>query len=224
MLDSQRDKDTELTVASSRLPRTARFTVRSLAAVLMIAASVSAGCAERPFIWVASLPTTTETQTMIGPRDTILVLVRNQPALSGEFVVRDDGGYLQPTLGNVEAAGKEVGALAAELKTKLQHMVVEPDISVAVLKAAPARVSVVGEVKTPGSYELTRDRGVINALAAAGWLTDFARRDRVFVVRRAAAGAVETPRRIRFRAEDLTSPESNAARFRLRDGDVVVAE
>jgi len=197
-----------------------------LAAVWTVASGV-VGCAEHPFVWVANLPITAESQTVIGPRDTLLVLVRNQAALSGEFVVRDDGAYLQPTLGNVQVAGKEAAAVAAELKVRLNGMVVDPEISVAILKFASARVSVVGEVKMPGSYELSHDRGVISALAAAGWLTDFARRDGVFVVRTSSRFSNRPPQpepRIRFRAADLTGAEPHAARFRLLDGDVVVVE
>ncbi len=194
-------------------------------AALLVAFVAVLGCVERPFVWVSSVPATPEAQPSIAPRDTLLVVVRNQTSMSGEFPVRDDGGYLQPPLGNVEAAGKPPAALAAELQTRLRGMVVDPEVSVAIVKLAPARVSVVGEVKAPGAYELSRDRGVINALAAAGWLTEFARRDRVFVVRKVLASAPsEVPQRIRFRAEDLTSPETSAARFRLRDGDVVVVE
>jgi polysaccharide export outer membrane protein len=163
------------------------------------------------------LPAKEAAPVTIGPRDTLLVLVRNQAALSGEFVVRDDGAYLQPTVGNVSVAGKAPSAVGAELAVRLKDMIVKPDVSVEILKIAPIHIDVVGEVKTPGAYDLTRDRGVIAALAAAGWLTDFARSDRIFVVR-------GTDYRIRFQASALTSAEPHAAAFRLHDGDVVVVE
>jgi polysaccharide export outer membrane protein len=81
-------------------------------------------------------------------------------------------------------------------------------------------VNVVGEVKTPGVYELARDRTVMAALAAAGWLTDFASKDRIFVIRTGG----EQEQRIRFRARELTAPDPHSSTFRLRDGDVVVVE
>jgi polysaccharide export outer membrane protein len=183
--------------------------------VLLCATIAVSGCAESPYVWVGNLPASAETQGAIGPRDTILVLVRNQPSLSGEFVVREDGGYLHPTLGNVEAVGKQPGALGLELQSRLRPIVVDPEVTVAILKSASVRVDVVGEVKTPGPYELSRDRGVVGALAAAGWLTEFARRDHVFVVRRSFGGST---------SDELTVPGSSAARFRLRDGDLVVVE
>lgn len=183
----------------------------------MLAAIVLGGCAERPFVWVSDFPSKEAAAGTIGPRDTLLVVVRNQASLSGEFVVRDDGAYLQPTIGNLSVAGKAPGAVAAELAVRLKDMIVNPDVSVEILKTAPIHVDVVGEVKMPGAYDLTRDRGVIAALAAAGWLTDFARSDRIFVVR-------GSDQRIRFQASALTSAEPRAAAFRLHDGDVVVVE
>jgi protein involved in polysaccharide export with SLBB domain len=186
-------------------------------AVVLLASIALGGCAEHPFVWVADLPNKAEAAGTIGPRDTLLVLVRNQASLSGEFVVRDDGAYLQPTVGNLSVAGKTSSAVAAELAVRLKDMIVNPDVSVEILKTAPIHIDVVGEVKMPGAYDLTRDRGVIAALAAAGWLTDFARSDRIFVVR-------GTDHRIRFEASALTSAEPHAAAFRLHDGDVVVVE
>ena len=65
-----------------------------------------------------------------------------------------------------------------------------------------------------------RGRGVIPALAAAGWLTEFADRDKIFVIR-SEAGATQ---RVRFRARELTAAEPHATGFRLKDGDVVVVD
>jgi protein involved in polysaccharide export with SLBB domain len=87
------------------------------------------------------------------------------------------------------------------------------------MKPAPVRVNVVGEVKTPGVYELGRDRSLLAALAAAGWVTDFASHDRIFVAKREAP----LPR-VRFRVRELTSPGPSVAAFRLSDGDVVSVE
>jgi len=197
--------------------------VRRVQLLLVVGMWVLVGCAtERPFVWVKDLPAAAAVaggDGTIQPRDTIVVVVRDQQAMSGEFVVRDDGHYLQPMLGNVLVQGKTAEAVAAELQAQLKTMVVNPQVTVSLTHNAPIKVSVVGEVKTPGAYELTRDRGVSAALAAAGWLTDFAARDRIFVVR-ADSGST----RVRFRAQDLTSAEPSSAHFRLHDGDIVVAE
>jgi polysaccharide export outer membrane protein len=197
------------------MSRQIKYTVAAIVVSLLGACTPP----ERPFTWVNDMPVPPDAQVTIGPRDTIRVVVKNQAALSGEFAVGDDGAYLQPTLGNITADGKTPNALARELENDLKDLLVKPEVTVAITKFAPVRVNVVGEVKTPGIYELTRERGVLPALAAAGWLTEFAHYDRIFVLRSGT-----TDQRIRFQARELTSAEPHAARFRLRDGDVVIVE
>jgi polysaccharide export outer membrane protein len=194
----------------------------ALAAAIAAGAVSVAGCAtDGPFIWAQDIPLAAQTGGMllIGPRDTILVEVRNQAALSGEFLVGDGGDYRQPNLGPIHVAGKSPQALAVELEGLLKQIIVTPQVTVSIVKTGTVRVNVVGEVKTPGAYELSRGRGVLPALAAAGWLNEFARRDRVFVLRGASPQT-----RIRFRIRELTSAEPHAASFVLQDGDVVVVE
>ena len=188
---------------------------------ILLLSLVAVGCAtERPFIWSQDLPPAkVENSGVIQPRDTIVVHVRDQPAMTGEFIVRDDGGYLQPMLGNVIVDKRTPADVAAELQTRLGTLIVKPQVTFSIARGAPVRVSVVGEVKTPGAYELSRDRTVTAALAAAGWLTDFAGKDRIFVVR---SGDNQT--RIRFRSTELTAPDPHSYRFHLCDGDVVVVE
>ncbi len=189
-------------------------------AVVVLTSAMFACATERPFVWVQDLPPArVEPDDAVNPRDTIAVVILDQPTMSGEFVVHDDGAYLQPTLGNVPVQGRSPAEIATDLQRRLNGMIVNPRATVSIVHIAPIRVSVVGEVRTPGPYELNRDRTLAGALAAAGWLTDFAGKDRVFVVRH---GGGET--RVRFPVRDVTAPDSRSARFRLRDGDVVVVE
>jgi polysaccharide export outer membrane protein len=198
-----------------------RVSFHALALAFAVAASAAgAGCVpERPFVWISDLPPTdTSAAEIVHPRDSVVVAVRDQAALSGEFVVGEDGSLIMPTLGHVSAGGRTVQAVTEELTTRLATYVVHPIVTVSISKVAPIRVNVVGEVKTPAVYELTRDRSVTAALAAAGWLTEFANRDRIFVVRR------ERNLRVRFRAKEITTSDAAVAGFRLGDGDVVVVE
>jgi polysaccharide export outer membrane protein len=187
--------------------------------VLSLLLTLGACATEQPFVWVATLSDAkANAAPTIRPRDSIVVVVRDQPSLSGEFAVREDGGILLPTVGEIRAGGRTPEELASELHARLSSMVVNPAVTVSISRTAPIRVNVIGEVKTPSSYELTRDRSVTAALAAAGWLTEFANRDRIFVIRH------DGEPRVRFHERDITAPGPAAARFRLNDGDVVVVE
>jgi polysaccharide export outer membrane protein len=126
-----------------------------------------------------------------------------------------------PFLNDVEAAGKTPVQLAGELESGLKSVILNPKVTVAVEESKPPTlsISVLGEVARPGLESLEPGAGVAQALAAAGGLTVFAHKDRIYVVRRGAR-----PTRIHFTYAALTRSIGRAPSFRLRTGDVVVVE
>ena len=191
----------------------------ALLALLLAPLAASSCATELPFVWVANVPVPDmKPDGVIRPRDSIVAVVGAHPDLSGEFTVRDDGGVLYPVIGDVHFGGLSTAEATAALRARISDVVKDPTVSVSISRLAPIKVNVLGEVKSPATYELTRDRSVAAALAAAGWLTEYADRDRIFVVRH------EGDLRVRFRAREITAPDPAVARFRLSDGDVVVAE
>jgi polysaccharide export outer membrane protein len=179
------------------------------------------GCAhEAPFVWVQDMVAADQPPVArIQARDTLSIDIAGQPNLSGESTVRDDGSYFNPLVGSVPLVGLTLAQAEKALHDRMKAVVVAPVVSVALVRSGPIRVGVMGEVKNPGSYELTRDRRLSAALLAAGWLTDFAHDDRIFVIR-----STGESRRVRFRLRDLTTSEPHAVSFLLLDGDIVSVE
>lgn len=182
---------------------------------------VATGCGSNlPYVWVNDLSGgETSAEPIIQPRDSIQVDVQNQIPMSGEFLVRDDGHYTQPPVGSVRVEGLTPTEAARIITIRLKGVIIEPRVAVWITKTAPARVNVVGEVRTPGTYELTRDKSVLAALSAGGWLNEFASKNDIYVVRTG-----DKPMRIRFRLKDLIGSDTASMRFRLREGDSVVVE
>ena len=194
----------------------------------VIAAAWLCACATArgggPFVWVdqyaADAPAATE--YLISAGDLVSVQVWDNDKLSARARVRSDGRISMPLLGDVQIAGKTPKAVASEVEGELKakNYVVTPRVNVLVDEVTPVSVSVLGAVARPGSYTFRAEGGgVAEAIAAAGGLTDFAHKDRIFVVRR-----TPQPVRIRFTFKALTSATGKAAAFRLQSGDVVVAE
>jgi polysaccharide biosynthesis/export protein len=178
-----------------------------------------AGCAEAPYVWVHDLPPERAAdEYVIASGDVVGVRVFNQESLSAHGRVRSDGKLAVPFLGDVELRGKTPAAASKELGARFKEYVVSPVVTVTVDETQPTSVSVLGEVTHPGIYTLDASSGVLQALAAAGGLTDYAGRDAIYVVRRAP------PQRIRCTFSSLTRGEGRAATFRLLAGDVVVVE
>jgi polysaccharide export outer membrane protein len=181
------------------------------------------GCASSGrYVWVNELPDDPANlgDYAISPGDTIAVHVFNQDNMSSRGRVRGDGKIAVQFLGDVDARGKSPGALSKELEGRFKDYVIAPKVTVTVEESQPTSVSVVGEVTHPGVFTVdpTSDGGVLQALALAGGLTEYASRDSIYVLRRAPS------QRIRFTYAALTHAEAHAASFRLRTGDVVVAE
>ena len=198
--------------------RTARA-VGSALSVLVLGACAASG----PYTPVSAYeeppaPANT-TGYVIQPGDVLQIRVFNQPDMSARARVRDDGKVSIPFLNDVVAAGFTPNALAQQLQQRLKEFINAPVVTVSLEEARPFSVSVLGEVNKPGVYAVPVGAGVLQALAAAGGFTQYASRDRIFVVR-------ETPQRarIRFQFEELTQAAGKAATFRLRPGDTVVVE
>jgi polysaccharide export outer membrane protein len=157
----------------------------------------------------------------IGVGDLLSIQVWDQEKMSAKMRVRSDGRVSLPFLNDVQAAGKTPVQLAGELENGLKSVIISPKVTVAVEESKPPTlsVSVLGEVAKPGLETLEPGAGVAQALAAAGGLTVFAHKDRIFVVR----GGVQ-PTRIHFTYDGLTRTVGRAPSFRLRTGDVIVVE
>lgn len=194
--------------------------VKAFALLFFCTLSPMACATPGPFTWVKDLPAMQASiAPTVQPRDVLSVVVAGQPSLGGEFVVRDDGIILIPLVGKVELVGLTAELASAQLAQTLKKIVVDPSVSVVIGKSPNCRINVVGEVKSPGVIELVRDHSILGALAAAGWVSDFARKDGVYVIRRGNRDP-----RVRFTLADITSAEVKTTAFQLNDGDSVVVE
>jgi polysaccharide export outer membrane protein len=181
----------------------------------------AAGCADLgPYVWADALPLAPPAtgEYRLAPGDTINVRVFNQESVSGKMKIRPDGRITVPFIEDVAAAGQTTQELTALLQARLRNFLNQPVVTVSVEEIAPARLSVLGEVARPGNYSVERGQGVLRAIAAAGGLTEFAHKDRIFVVRTASG------QRIRFKLHELSVPGTPAARFGLADEDVVLVQ
>ena len=194
------------------------------ALALLLGACVAHGTG--PFVWVDTLPAaeiaTPAGEYRFAPGDVVAVQIFNHPEMSGRTRVRDDGAVSIPLLGDVSARDRSPTELARAIETELgaKELAVAARASIALEERAQLKTSVLGEVLHPGVYVLESNAGVAQALASAGGFTEFAHRDRIFVVRRQSGNAV----RIRMRYEDLSSANGQASALQLRPGDVVVVE
>ena len=104
------------------------------------------------------------------------------------YIIKADGTIDFPVLGAVQAAGKTRDELSAYIKSELinRNLVNDPVVTIEFINL---RFSVMGEVRSPGSYLITRDHiTLLDALSMAGDLSIEGRRDNVLVLRPNASG------------------------------------
>ncbi len=198
--------------------------------LLLLGAALATGACRHigEYIWVDDVAVEQSRgaplEYVIAVGDLLNVRVWNQDAMSARARVRSDGKISLPFLNDVEAAGLQPAVLARRLQTRLKDYVVNPVVTISLEEAKPLQVSVLGEVARPGVYPIEPGAGVLNALAAAGGMTDFASKDRIFVMRRGYWADNPNPVRIRFTYQALSQAQGRAAGFRLKADDVVVVE
>lgn len=113
--------------------------------------------------------------------------------ISRTVPVRPDGKISLPLLDDVPAAGLTPIQLRDFLKKALAPYIPVPTVSVIVQEVHSFKVTVIGEVKMPDRYELQDRSTVLDVLAMAGGLTEYAARNRIVVIRRQGTGTREIP-------------------------------
>ncbi len=192
--------------------RTSRFARVALAAALGALSAIR--CAP-PLLAQQALSAAVETcpsEYVIGQEDVLEIAVWNNTAITRTVPVRPDGKISLPLLDDVQAAGLTAMQLRDRLATALIKYIPTPSVSVIVREVHSFKVTVIGQVKLPGRYEVKDRATVLDMLAMAGGLTDFAAQDRIVVLRQ-EGGAT---RRLRFAYE--SRPSSNGSKNGSKDG------
>jgi polysaccharide export outer membrane protein len=205
---------------SKRVRRTVVLAVLGCLAGLLTACASGTGGAIEVDQLKAELDTTSAThEYVIAVGDLLSIQVYGDEKDSVRGHVRVDGRITLPFLKDVEAVGKTPVQLSSDVEEGFKAFILNPQVTVVVEESAPLTISVLGEVAKPGPAPVPRDAGVADAVAAAGGLTPFAHKNRIYVVRQRPQ-----PTRIHFTYAALTQGVGPAASFRLRTGDVVVVE
>lgn len=120
----------------------------------------------------------------IAPNDKIVVNVFQAEKLSGEYRVDLTGHIAMPLLGNVLAAQKTPVELQVYLEQLLtQELLKNPDVTVGIAEASGSLVTIDGSVKGPGLYPVYGKMTLLQAIALARGLDEFANPKRIAVFR-----------------------------------------
>jgi polysaccharide export outer membrane protein len=152
----------------------------------------------------------------LGPGDKLRIEVYKDTQLSQSVQVRPDGKITLPLIGDLDAVDRTPMQLRDTITTQLKEYMTNPSVTVIVVEAMAATAYVMGEVNHPGAVTLQGGPlTVVQALAIAGGLKDFADVKNIRILRRASA----TMQAIPFNYKEAIR---GAAPVYLRPGDTVV--
>jgi polysaccharide export outer membrane protein len=120
---------------------------------------------------------------VIGESDVVAVTVFKEPTLSSSLLVRSDGMISLPLLGDVKAAGKTPLQLADEVTAKLKKFIQDPNVTIVLNQMNSKKVYLIGAVGRTGPMDLTPGMTLLQAIATAGGLSEFANAKKMYILR-----------------------------------------
>lgn len=154
-----------------------------------------------------------EPEYVLYPGDEIEIATPTAPELTRTQKIGPDGRISLPLVGQIMAADRTIAEVEADASAGYASQLRRPVVEVTLKTAAPVKVWVDGEVRTPGVYEMVGDIDAYQAVIQAGGFLPTARQNEVALIRRGRGGTRM------LRAIDLRPRRGEVVA--LRRGDII---
>lgn len=188
-------------------------------AVLVGVAGVIAGCAS-PFPPAPAAAADADYNYVIGPGDSVSIVVWRNPELSTSVAVRPDGKITAPLVEDLPAMGKDSSTLARDIEKHLAKFIRDPVVTVIVggfVGPYSEQIRVIGEAANPQTLAYKQKMTLLDVMIAVGGLTDFADGNGASILRTA-----EGNKQYSVRIRDLVKRGDVSANVEMRPGDVLI--
>ena len=157
---------------------------------------------------------------IVGPGDTLNIIVWRNPELSMAVPVRPDGKVSTPLVDELVAQGKTSIEIARDVEKALSKLVRDPVVTIIVTSFVgpySEQIRVVGEAAKPQALPYKQNMTVLDVMIAVGGLTDFADGNAASITR-----ASEGDKRYSVRLKDLIKRGDISANVEVKPGDVLI--
>ena len=154
----------------------------------------------------------------VKPGDTLEISVWKEPDLQRTVLVRPDGQFSFPLVGEVDARGKTVNELNKTVSERLQRYISDAVVTISVQEIKGNKIYVLGQVNKPGEFIVNPSVNIMQALSMAGGMTPFAATNDIIVLR----GQGKGQNAMAFRYNDVVRGRSLDTNIELLSGDIVV--
>jgi len=197
--------------------------VLAMVAVLSTAAGAGQTPSAGPSPHAPATPVTSSGVTappdfVLGPSDVISVVFWREKDLSGDVVIRPDGQISLPLLNDVRAAGLTPEQLRQQITEASAKFIDDPTVTVVVKEINSRRVFITGQVAKPGPYGLAGPTTVLQLIAMAGGVLEYADSKHINVMRVEGGRA----RNFAFNYKDVMRGKNLRQNIELKPGDTVM--
>jgi polysaccharide biosynthesis/export protein len=190
----------------------------ALSAAVAAAQGGAASQAERPPGSAPAAGADIPPHYVIGPEDVLSVVFWRDEDMSTDVVVRPDGKISLPLLNDVQAAGLTPEQLRAAVEKVAAKYLEDPNATVVVKEIHSRKVYVTGQVGSPGTYPLATGMTVMQLIAVAGGLQEYADAKNIVIMREEGGKT----RYFRFNYRDVVRQRNVGQNIRLEPGDTVL--
>lgn len=155
---------------------------------------------------------------IVKPGDMLEISVWKEPDLQRQVLVRPDGAFSFPLVGEVDARGKSVADLNKLVAERLGKYISGAVVTVSVQEIKGNKIFVLGQVNKPGEFIVNPSVNIMQALSMAGGMTPFAATNDIIVLR----GQGEKQTAMAFHYPDVVRGRRLETNIELIAGDVVV--
>jgi polysaccharide export outer membrane protein len=155
---------------------------------------------------------------VIGPDDVLAIVFWREKDLSGDVVVRPDGMISLPLLDEISATGLTPAELRAKVMAEADKLVEDASVTIVVKQINSRKVYITGSVAKPGAYPLSGSMTVVQLIALAGGLLEFAEGTKIRVMRTEKGTPVALP----LNYKSFSEGKNLRQNIELKPGDTVV--
>jgi polysaccharide biosynthesis/export protein len=167
---------------------------------------------------VAASGVATPPNYLIGPQDVLSIVFWREKDMSADVVVRPDGKISLPLLNEIEAGGLSPEALRAAIAKAAAKFMEEPNVTVVVKEIHSRNVYVTGQVTKPSEYPLGNDMTVLQAIALAGGLLEYADAKNIVIMRKEDG----RDRYFKFNYKDVIKGKNVQQNIVLKPSDTII--
>ena len=196
---------------------------RAVTLGLALLAGSGAAAAQAPAAPKAAAPpipagVSTPADYVIGPDDVLTIVFWREKDMSSDVAVRPDGKISLPLLNDVQAAGLTPEQLRLQLTEAAGKFIEEPTVTVVVKQINSRKVYITGMVSKPGPYPLSGPTTVVQLIAMAGGVLEYADSRNISIMRTENGRQVSFP----FNYKDVIKRKNLAQNIGLKPGDTIV--